>query len=111
MNLPAHGTTSPDPSVKALFKQQTKKAKNNSISAWLCPRAARRNCSRPSGGIYSPPGTSDPRATVFSSPPGGPHRAARHYPIQGPLTLIPPPGAPTRAARRCISSETPLVFF
>jgi len=27
MNLPAHGTTSPDPSVASLLKQHTKQAK------------------------------------------------------------------------------------
>ena len=32
MNLPAHGTTSPDPSVVSVLKQQTKQNRNNNIS-------------------------------------------------------------------------------
>ncbi|QCE00200.1 hypothetical protein DEO72_LG7g1487 [Vigna unguiculata] len=113
MNLPAHGTASPDPSKASLsVKNNTPESKEQQHfclarptgrqaklfqTAWRYSLTARRQ--RP------------PRPTVFSSPPGGTHRAARRYPIQGPLTLVPPPGAPTRAARRCISSETPLVFF
>ncbi|QCE15055.1 hypothetical protein DEO72_LG11g2063 [Vigna unguiculata] len=31
MNLPAHGTTSPDPSVISVLKQYTKRNKNNNI--------------------------------------------------------------------------------
>jgi len=42
MNLPAHDTTSPDPSVASLLKQQTKQSKDSSISAWLSPHAARQ---------------------------------------------------------------------
>jgi len=59
MNLPAHGTASPDPSkVSLLIEQHTKKVKKNSIFAWRCPRAARRNCFRPPGGIHPPLGAS-----------------------------------------------------
>jgi len=65
-------------------------------TAWRYPLTARRQ--RP------------PRPTVFSSPPGGAHRAARRQTIQGPLTLFSSPGIPTRAARRCNSIRTPLVF-
>jgi len=32
MNLPAHGTTSPDPSVVSVLQQQTKQNRNNNIS-------------------------------------------------------------------------------
>jgi len=65
MNLPAHGTTSPDLSVEALLKQHTKQTKDNSISAWLGPHAARRNCSRPLGGTSSPPSARDLPASLF----------------------------------------------
>jgi len=57
MNLPAHGTASPDPSKASLsIKTIHQKAKNNNIPAWLSPHAARRNCSRLPGGTSSPPG-------------------------------------------------------
>jgi len=73
MNLPAHGTASPDPSVASLLKQQTKQNRNNSIFAWLNPYAARRNHSRPPGGTYSPPGANALPAPLFSN-----HRLAEH---------------------------------
>jgi len=80
MNLPAHGTASPDPSKASLSVKTThQKAKNNSISAWLGPHAARRNCSRPRGGIHSPPGASFLPNPLFSR-----HRLA---------DLTVPPGA------------------
>ncbi|QCD83471.1 hypothetical protein DEO72_LG2g3817 [Vigna unguiculata] len=68
-------------------KQHTKKAKNNSISAWLGPHAARRNCSRPPGGTHSPPGASVLPMLVFSR-----HRLAK---------LDVPPGAPQYSALPC----------
>jgi len=79
MNLPAHGTASPDPSKASLSVKTThQEAKNNSVSAWLGPLAARRNCSRPPGSIHSPPGASvlpDPlfsrhRLAEYTVPPG-----------------------------------------
>ncbi|QCD99537.1 hypothetical protein DEO72_LG7g820 [Vigna unguiculata] len=112
MNLPAHGTASPDPSIIVSLTKQHIKCQNNSVSAWPGPHAARRNCSRPPGGIHLPLGASVlPDPTVFSSPPGGAHRAARRQATQGPLMLVSSPGARTRAARRRISSRTPLVFL
>jgi len=79
MNLPAHGTASPDPSkASSSVKTTHQESKNNSVSAWLGPSAARRNCSRPPGGIHSPPGASvlpDPlfprhRLAELTVPPG-----------------------------------------
>jgi len=88
MNLPAHGTASPDPSKASLSVETThSKAKSNSISAWLSPHAARRNCSRPPGGIHSPPG-----ASVLPNPLFSRHRLAEH---DVPL------GAPQRSALSC----------
>ena len=51
-----------------------------------------------------------PRPTVFSSPPGGPHRAARRHPIQGSLTLRLSPGGDQQAARRHIRGILQLIF-
>jgi len=73
MNLPAHGTTSPDPSVAALLKQHTKQTKDSSISAWLDPHAARQNCSRPPGSIHSPLGANVLPESLFPH-----HRLAEH---------------------------------
>jgi len=73
MNLPAHGTASPDPSVEALLNQHTKQPKDSNISAWLGPHTARQNYTRPPGGIYSPPGASVQSAPLFSH-----HRLAEH---------------------------------
>jgi len=74
MNLPAHGTASPDPSKASLSVKTThQEAKNNSVTAWLGPLAARRNCSRPPGGIHSPPGVSVLLDPLFSR-----HRLAEH---------------------------------
>jgi len=82
MNLPAHGTASPDPSKASLSVRTThQKAKDISISAWLGPHAARRNCSRPPGGIHSPPG-----ANVLPDPLFSRHRLAELDPSrQAPL--------------------------
>jgi len=81
MNLPAHGTASPDPSKASLSVKTThSKAKNNSIFVWLGPHAARRNCSRPPSGIHSPPS-----ASVLPDPLSSRHRLAE---------LNVPPGAP-----------------
>jgi len=93
------------------LKTTHSKAKNNNISAWLGPHVARRNCSRPPGGIHSPPGASVPPDPLFSRYRLRTHHAARRQTIQGPLALVSSPGAPTRAARRCINSRTPLIFF
>jgi len=61
-----------------LLKTAHHNTQNISVSAWPSPHAARRNCSRPPGGIHLPPGASVlPDPTGFSSPPGGAHRAAR----------------------------------
>ncbi|QCE10626.1 hypothetical protein DEO72_LG10g1857 [Vigna unguiculata] len=97
MNLPAHTITChtiheptrswhnisrSKKSIIVIQKQHTK-CKNNSVSAWPGPHAARRNCSRPPGGIHLPPGASVlPDPTVFSSPPGGAPRAARRLSVQ-----------------------------
>jgi len=112
MNLPAHGTASPDPSKASLSVKTTPGSKEQQRyrlarptrrqaklfqTAWRYSLTARRQ--RPS------------RPTVFSSPPGGAHHAARRQTIQGPLALVSSPGAPTRAAKRRISSRTPLVFL
>jgi len=87
MNLLAHGTASPDPSVEALLNQHTKQPKDSSISAWLGPHAARRNCPKPPGGIHSPPG-----ANVVPVPLFPRHRLAE---------LEVPPGAPQYSAFSC----------
>jgi len=89
MNLPAHGTASPDPSkASSSVKTTHQKAENNSISAWLGPHAARRNYSRPPGGIHSLPGASvllDPlfsrhRLTDLTVAPGAiPYRVHSRY--------------------------------
>ncbi|QCE10960.1 hypothetical protein DEO72_LG10g2193 [Vigna unguiculata] len=96
MNLPAHIITChtiheptrswhsiPRSKHHCQFNKKHIKCKNNSVSAWPGPHAARRNCSRPPGGIHLPPGASVlPDPTVFSSPPGGAHRAARRLSVQ-----------------------------
>ena len=83
--------------------ETTHQVKNNSVSAWPGPPAARRNCSRPPGGIHAPPGASASHSSSLTrvrladlvSPPGASlcrppewvsHRLA--HPIQ-------PPGAVT----------------
>jgi len=102
MNLPAHGTASPDPSKASLSVKTThQEAKNNSISAWLGPLAARLNCSRRQR---------SPRPTVFSSPPGGAHRAARRLLSADSLTLRLSPGGYQPTARRHTRSFQQLIF-
>jgi len=73
MNLPAHGTTSPDPSVASLLKTTHKQIKDNNIFAWLSLHAARQNQSRPPSGTCPPPGASALLAPLFFS-----HRLAEH---------------------------------
>ncbi|QCD90376.1 hypothetical protein DEO72_LG4g1331 [Vigna unguiculata] len=98
MNLPAHIITchtihEPTRSWHSISRSKqsisfskensTPKCTEHSVSAWPGPHAARRNCSRPPGGIHLPPGASVlPDPTVFSSPPGGAHRAARRLSVQ-----------------------------
>jgi len=102
MNLPAHGTASPDPSKHhCQLKTTHQKAKGNSVSAWLGPRAARRNCSRPPGGIHSPPGASvlpDPlfsrhRLAEHTVPPGACSVQYSHMLSLPPGGFVSPPGA------------------
>jgi len=92
MNLPAHGTASPDPSVVSVLKQHTNKIGTTAFrlaqptrrkaksfqTAWRYPLTARRQ--RPSS------------ATIFQSPPGGAHLAARRHSVQSSLTLSLSPG-------------------
>ncbi|QCD78643.1 hypothetical protein DEO72_LG1g2279 [Vigna unguiculata] len=73
MNLPAHGTASPDPSIIVSLTKPHTKCKYNSVSTWPGPHAARRNCSRPPGGIHFPPGASALQTSLFSR-----HRLAEH---------------------------------
>ena len=94
MNLPAHIITChtiheptrswhsisrSKQSIIVSLKIAHQNAKHNSVSAWPGPHAARRNCSRPPGGIHSPPG-----ASVLPNPLFSCHRLAE-------LTV--PPGA------------------
>jgi len=111
MNLPAHGTASPDPSKASVsVKNSTPKYTEHSVSAWPGPHAARRNCSRPPGGIHLPPGASVlPDPTVFSSPPGGAHLAARRHSVQRTPLLRPSPGGYQRTARH--HTRTVLFWF
>ncbi|QCD87864.1 hypothetical protein DEO72_LG3g2404 [Vigna unguiculata] len=112
MNLPAHGTASPDPSKASLsVKSNTPESKEQQRfrlarstrrqaklfqTAWRYSLTARRQ--RP------------PRPTVFSSPPGGPHCAARCLSVQGSLTLRLSPGDDQQAARRHIRGILQLIF-
>jgi len=93
------------------LKTSHQNAQNNSVSAWPGPHAARRNCSRPPGGIHLPPGASVlPDPTVFLSPPGGAHHAARRLLSADPLTLRLSPGGVQWTARRHTSSSLLLVL-
>ncbi|QCE08065.1 hypothetical protein DEO72_LG9g3090 [Vigna unguiculata] len=71
------------------LKTTHQKAKNNSVSTWLGPHAARRNCSRPPSGIHSPPG-----ASVLPDPLFSRHRLAD-------LT-VPPGASQCRVHSRCV---------
>jgi len=84
------------------LKTAHQNTQNNSVSAWPSPHAARRNCSRPPGGIHLPPGASVlPDPTGFSSPPGGAHRAARRLSVQTP------PHAKAIAWRLSVARQAP----
>ncbi|QCD83017.1 hypothetical protein DEO72_LG2g3359 [Vigna unguiculata] len=108
-------------------------AKNNSVSAWLGPHVAkeqqRLRLARPTcrqakllqtAWRYSLTARrqrlSDP--TVFSSPPGGSHRAARRLLSADPLTLrlspgglVSPPGAIPEQYLTGFSTSTSLFYF
>ncbi|QCD78687.1 hypothetical protein DEO72_LG1g2323 [Vigna unguiculata] len=89
MNLPAHGTASPDPSKASLSvisntpeskeQQRFRLARPTHCQAKLFQTAWR----------YSPPARRQrpPRPIVFSSPPGGAHCAARRLLSADSLTL------------------------
>jgi len=81
MNLPAYGTTSPDPSIATLLN--TQHITNHSLLDFFflpgaAPSATKRNRSRSPGGTSSPPSTSallDPlcyshRLAGHTLPPG-----------------------------------------
>ena len=82
-------------------QNSTRKQRSTASPPGSRPHVARRKCFRPPGGIHLPPGASVlPDPTVFSSPPGGAHRAARRLLSADPLTLrlslggfVSPPGA------------------
>jgi len=102
MNLPAHGTASPDPSKASLsVKNNTPGSKEQQHfrlarptrrqaklfqTAWRYSLTARRQ--RP------------PRPTVFPSPPGGAHRAARRHSRHNSLILRLSPGGIQWTVRR-----------
>ena len=106
MNLPAHGTASPDPSKASLsVKNNTPESKEQQHfclarptrrqaklfqTAWRYSLTARRQL--------------PPRPTVFSSPPGGAHRAARRLSSAGSLTLRLSPDGCQPTTRRHIRS-------
>ncbi|QCD97616.1 hypothetical protein DEO72_LG6g2327 [Vigna unguiculata] len=112
MNLPAHGTASPDPSKASLsVKNNTPESKEQQCfhlarptrrqaklfqTAWRYSLTARRQ--RP------------PKPTVFLSPPGGSYRVARRLSVQGSLTLCLSPGGDQQAARRHIRGILQLIF-
>ena len=111
MNLPAHGTASPDPSKHHCQLETTHQIRNNSVSAWPGPLAARRNCSRSPGGTHLPPGASAlPDPTVFSSPPGGAYRAARRLLSADSLMLRRSPSGYQLTARRHTRSLQQLII-
>jgi len=56
MNLPAHGTTSPNPSIMSLRKSNTHKPLSIALSPDAAPSAARQNQCRPPSGTSPPLG-------------------------------------------------------
>ncbi|QCE00432.1 hypothetical protein DEO72_LG7g1722 [Vigna unguiculata] len=73
MNLPSHGTASPDPSVASLLKTTHKQIKDINLFAWLSLHAARRKQSRSPGGTYPSPGAIALLVPLFFG-----HRPAEH---------------------------------
>jgi len=129
MNLPAHGTTSPDPSIASLLKRNTTQVNDCRISArcstkcrqaeqvqtawWDSPLRQVPNLHvEPLFASLSPGGYplvarcrshTDPLLWCLS--PGGPRFVARRIRDNVPLMVLLSPGAQTRAARRHISSR------
>ncbi|QCD78573.1 hypothetical protein DEO72_LG1g2209 [Vigna unguiculata] len=112
MNLPAHGTASPDPSKASLLvKNNTPESKEQQRfglarptrcqaklfqTAWRYSLTARRQL--------------PPRPTAFPSPPGGARRAARRLLSSDSLTLRLSPGGYQPTARRHTRSLQQLIF-
>ena len=86
MNLPAHGTASPDPSITLKLKLKTHKSYSVGFSPGALPRVTRLNWPRPPGGSFPPPGANAATDPLF---PG--HRLA---------DLPLPPGASLWSASR-----------
>jgi len=86
MNLPAHGTASPDPSIIVSLTKPHTKCKYNSVSAWPGPHSRQAKLFQ-TAWRYPLPARRQrpPDLTVFSSPPGGAHRAARRLLSADPL--------------------------
>ena len=111
MNLPAHGTTSPDPSKASLS------VKNNTHSSQPATQAPGASTSTAWRNRFRPPGDLRPTARRYglqqnlavSRPPGGYRLTAGHQPLQTPFLSLRPPGALSPAARRC-DSTIPVMF-
>ncbi|QCD83633.1 hypothetical protein DEO72_LG2g3979 [Vigna unguiculata] len=100
MNLPAHGTTSLDPSIASLLKTQHTQVINSNIIAWRSPSAARRNQSRPLGGsVLAARRQSPSRPLVAGLPPGRLYLVASRQWLQGRVKLLESPGTHNRVAR------------
>jgi len=112
MNLPAHGTASPDPSITLKLKLKTHKSYSVGFSPGATPRTARLNRPRPPGGPSPPLGANAATDPLFPS-----HRlagsilAARRLSVQGSLTLRLSPDGDQQAARRHIIGILQLIFF
>jgi len=111
MNLPAHGTTSPDPSkASSLIKNNIPESKEE--QHFRLARLARRQAKlSQTAWRYSLPARRQRhfRVTVSSSPPGGAHCAPRHPSVQCPLTLSLSPSGYQWTARRHTRSTLQLV--
>jgi len=118
MNLPAHGTASPDPS-KASLLDKTTHQKSKEQQHFRLARPTRRQAKLfQTAWRYSPATRRQrpPRPTVFSSPPGGAHRATRRPSVQYSLTLslspggfVIPPGAISKLFFTGFSTSTSLL--
>ncbi|QCD82519.1 hypothetical protein DEO72_LG2g2859 [Vigna unguiculata] len=106
MNLPAHGTASPDPS-KASLSIKNNTPESNEQQHFRLARPTRRQAKLFQTAwryLLTARRQRPPRLIVFPSPPGGAHRAARRLSSAGSLTLRLSPGGAHRAARRLSSA-------
>jgi len=101
MNLPVHGTTSPDPSIASLLNATPTQVIVCSIIAWRNPKRRQAKPVQTAWrNLLTARRQTFPRPTMLQTPPSGAYPATKCHAVQRPLPLFLSLGGYQQAARR-----------